>query len=95
MGRIAAVLRINNNGGIKMNITTFCLGAFVGSLITFVTMCLSYIITTNENEEELTQQLEEVSQKHYNECGQIAHYADENKRMKEQIEQLIKEYEKC
>ncbi len=29
------------------------------------------------------------------ECRQIAHYADENRRMKEQIEQLIKEYEKC
>ena len=44
---------------------------------------------------KLRQQLEEVTQKHWNECRQIAHYADENKRMKEQIEQLIKEYEKC
>lgn len=78
-----------------MNITTFCSGAFVGSLLTFVTMCVSYSIKTNKIEEELRQQLEEVSQKHWNECRQIAHYADENKRMKEQIEKLIKEYEKC
>jgi hypothetical protein len=78
-----------------MNITTFCSGAFVGSLLTFVTMCVSYSIKTNKIEEELRQQLEEVTQKHWNECRQIAHYSDENKRIKEQIEQLIKEYEKC
>lgn len=76
-----------------MNITTFCSGAFVGSLLTFVTMCVSYSIKTNKIEEELRQQLEEVSQKHWNECRQIAHYSDENKRIKEQIEQLIKKYE--
>lgn len=76
-----------------MNIITFFAGAFVGSLLTFVTMCLSYSIKTNENEEELRQQLEEVSQKHYNECGQIAQYEDENRRMKEQLGDLIKKYE--
>lgn len=76
-----------------MNIANFIIGAFVGSLLTFVTMCLAYSITTNENEEELRQQLEEVSQKHYNECGQIAQYEDENRRMKEQLDDLIKKYE--
>jgi hypothetical protein len=76
-----------------MNLTTFFAGAFIGSLITFVTMCVSYIIKSNDNENELRQQLEEVSQKHYNECGQIAHYDDENKRMKQQIKELIEKYE--
>jgi hypothetical protein len=37
--------------------------------------------------------LEELTEKHWSECRQIAHYADENKRMKEQIEKLIKKYE--
>lgn len=76
-----------------MNITTFCIGAFVGSLITFVAMCISYVTKSNNNESELRQQLEEVSQEHYNECGQIAHYEEENKRLKEQLESLIKKYE--
>ncbi len=76
-----------------MNIATFIIGAFVGSLLTFITMCFAYSITTNENEEELRQQLEEVSQNHYNECGQIAQYEDENRRMKEQLGDLIKKYE--
>lgn len=76
-----------------MDITTFCLGAFIGSLTTFAAMCISYCIKSNDNEEELRQQLEEVSQKHYNECGQIAQYEDENRRMKEQLGDLIKKYE--
>jgi hypothetical protein len=76
-----------------MNLTTFFAGAFIGSLITSVTMCVSYIIKSNDNENELRQQLEEVSQKHYSECGQIAHYDDENKRMKQQIKELIEKYE--
>lgn len=76
-----------------MNITTFCSGAFVGSLLTFVTMCVSYSIKTNKIEEELRQQLEEVSQKHWNECRQIAHYEDENRELKQKVEQLIEKYE--
>lgn len=76
-----------------MNLTTFFAGAFIGSLITFAAMCISYCIKSNDNEKELRQQLEEVSQKHYNECGQIAHYDDENKRMKQQIKELIEKYE--
>ena len=76
-----------------MNLTTFFAGAFVGSLLTFVTMCLSYSIKSDENVRELRQQLEEVSQEHYNECGQIAQYEDENRRMKEQLGDLIKKYE--
>lgn len=76
-----------------MNITTFCAGGFIGSLITFAAMCISYCIKSNDNEKELRQQLEEVSQKHYNECGQIAHYDDENKRIKQQIKELIEKYE--
>jgi len=36
---------------------------------------------------------EELSEKHWDECRQIAHYEDENKRLKEQLESLIKKYE--
>lgn len=76
-----------------MNIITFFAGAFVGSLLTFVTMCLSYSMKSDVNVCELRQQLEEVTQEHYNECGQIAQYDDENKRMKQQIKELIEKYE--
>lgn len=71
-----------------MNITAFCVGAFIGSLITFAAMCISYCIKSNDNEKELRQQLEEVSQKHYTECGQIAHYDDELKEAKRLVAQL-------
>lgn len=37
--------------------------------------------------------IEEVSQKHWNECRQIAHYEDENRELKQKVEQLIKKYE--
>lgn len=76
-----------------MNITTFCSGAFVGSLLTFVTMCVSYSIKTNKIEEELRQQLEELTEKHWSECRQISEYEAENKRMKEQLNNLIDKYE--
>lgn len=76
-----------------MNITTFCIGAFVGSLITFLAMCISYVTKSNNNESELRQQLEEVTQEHYNECGQIAQYEDENRELKQKVEQLIEKYE--
>lgn len=72
---------------------TFIAGAFYGSLVTFFTMCVAYCFKSSSNENILRQQLEEVAEKHYNECGQIAHYEDENRRMKEQLGDLIKKYE--
>lgn len=76
-----------------MDITTFCIGAFVGSIVTFVAMCISYISESHNKDNELREQLEEVRQEHYIECGQIAHYEDENKELKQKVEQLIKKYE--
>lgn len=48
-----------------------------------------------EENQRLKARIKELEDKHWSECRQIAHYSDENKRMKEQIEKLIKEYEKC
>lgn len=75
----------------KMGI--FFAGAFVGSLTTFITMCLASCSKPEAENDQHKRQVEELTEKHWNECRQIAHYADENKRMKEQIEQLIKKYE--
>ena len=72
----------------------FLAGACVGSLTTFLAMAF-VLIADDRKDTEAEQQKAELEEKHWNECRQIAHYADENKRMKEQIEQLIKEYEKC
>ena len=65
----------------------FLAGAFIGSLTTFTVMLLAYCANDNGRINE------ELEEKHWNECRQIAHYEDENRRMKEQIEQLIKKYE--
>jgi len=72
----------------------FLAGACVGSLTTFLAMAF-VLIADDRKDTEAEQQKAELEEKHWNECRQIAHYADENKRMKEQIEKLIKEYEKC
>lgn len=48
-----------------------------------------------EENQRLKARIKELEDKHWAECRQIAHYSDENKRIKEQIEQLIKAYEKC
>ena len=74
------------------NTTIFFAGAVVGSLTTLISMCFAFLVRSNE-EKAHQNELEELSDKHWNECRQIAHYADENKRMKEQIEQLIQKYE--
>lgn len=70
----------------------FLAGACVGSLTTFLAMAF-VLIADERKDTEAEQQKAELEEKHWNECRQIAHYADENKRMKEQIEQLIKKYE--
>lgn len=69
----------------------FFSGAFIGSLTTFSAMVLALCADTKKEEK----QLEELTEKHWSECRQISEYEAENKRLKEQIEQLIKEYEKC
>lgn len=76
-----------------MNIIIFFGGAVVGSIITFFAMCFTVCKTPSENEYILSNQLEEVTEKHWNECRQISQYEAENKRMKEQIKQLIEKYE--
>ena len=70
----------------------FLAGACVGSITTFLAMAF-VVIADDRKDTEAEQQKAELEEKHWNECRQIAHYADENKRMKEQIEQLIKKYE--
>jgi hypothetical protein len=74
------------------NTSIFFAGAVVGSLTTLISMCFSFLIRSGEEKEHLNE-LEELTDKHWNECRQIAHYEEENRRMKEQIEQLIKKYE--
>ena len=69
----------------------FLAGACVGSLTTFFAMVLA-MCADNKGDEK---QLEKLTEKHWSECRQISEYEAENKRMKEQIEKLIKEYEKC
>lgn len=69
----------------------FFTGAFIGSLTTFSAMVLAFCADTKKEEK----QLEELTEKHWSECRQISEYEAENKRLKEQIEKLIKEYEKC
>lgn len=69
----------------------FFAGAFIGSLTTFSAMVLALCADTKKEEK----QLEELTEKHWSECRQISEYEAENKRLKEQIEKLIKEYEKC
>ena len=64
-------------------------GAFIGSLTTFFAMVLVICADTKKEEK----QLEELTEKHLSECRQISEYEAENKRMKEQIEQLVKKYE--
>ena len=67
----------------------FFTGAFIGSLTTFSAMVLALCADTKKEEK----QLEELTEKHWSECRQISEYEAENKRLKEQIEQLIKKYE--
>ena len=67
------------------------------------TVQLNYAVIRNMYHSRKNHKLDEWSQGFtkwieslpYSELITKAHYADENKRMKEQIEQLIKEYEKC
>lgn len=42
---------------------------------------------------KLLARIDELESKHYNECGQIAHYEDENRELKQKVEQLIEKYE--
>lgn len=64
-------------------------GALIGSLTTFSAMVL-VICADNKREEK---KLEELTEKHWNECRQISEYEAENRAMKEKIEQLIRKYE--
>ena len=74
------------------NTTIFFAGAVVGSLTTLISMCFTFLIRSGEEKEHLNE-LEELTDKHWNECRQIAHYEDENRRMNEQLGSLIENYE--
>lgn len=67
----------------------FLAGAFVGSIATFSTMVL-VMCADNKGDEK---QLEELTEKHWSECRQISEYEAENKRLKEQLNNLIAKYE--
>lgn len=67
----------------------FLAGAFVGSLVTFSAMVL-VMCADNKGDEK---QLEELTEKHWSECRQISEYEAENKRLKEQLNNLINKYE--
>lgn len=64
------------------NTTIFFAGAVVGSLTTLISMCFAFLIRSGEEKERLNE-LEELSDKHWNECRQIAHYDDELRWTKE------------
>ena len=64
-------------------------GAFIGSLTTFFAMALVICADTKKEEK----QLEELTEKHLSECRQISEYEAENKRLKEQLNNLIAKYE--
>lgn len=51
-----------------------------------------YMASLEKRNEELEAKVVELEGKHHNECGQIAHYESENKRLKEKVRKL--EYEK-
>ena len=65
----------------------FFFGAFIGSLATFSAMVLTYCA---DDKGRVNKELEE---KHWSECRQISEYEAENRRMKQQLEQLIQKYE--
>lgn len=65
----------------------FFFGAFIGSLTTFSAMVLTYCA---DDKGRVNKELEE---KHWSECRQISEYEAENRRMKQQLEQLIQKYE--
>lgn len=65
----------------------FFFGAFIGSLTTFAAMVLTYCA---DDKGRVNEELEE---KHWNECRQISEYEAENRRMKQQLEQLVEKYE--
>ena len=88
MGRIAAVLRINNGRGCKI-MGYLLAGAFIGSLTTFSAMVLVICADTKKEEKRF----EELEEKHWSECRQISEYEAENKRLKEQLNNLIDKYE--
>lgn len=67
----------------------FFAGAFIGSLTTFSAMVL-VMCADNKGDEK---QLEELTEKHWSECRQISDYEAENKRLKEQLNNLIDKYE--
>ena len=69
----------------------FLAGACVGSITTFLAMVF-VIIADDRKDTEAEQQKAELEEKHWNECRQIAHYADENKRMKEQMDGLSSDF---
>ena len=41
---------------------------------------------------ELESRISELEDKHHNECGQIAHYSDENAKMKELLKAAVKDF---
>ena len=64
-------------------------GAFIGSLTTFSAMVLVICADTKKEEKRF----EELEEKHWSECRQISEYEAENKRLKEQLNNLIDKYE--
>lgn len=65
----------------------FLFGAFIGSLATFSAMVL---VSCADDKGRVNEELEE---KHWSECRQISEYEAENKRLKEQLNNLIAKYE--
>lgn len=74
----------------------FIAGAFFGSLFNFLIMCLAFCAgegsehrAYEEENTKLKKQLEELTEKHLNECRQISEYEAENREMREQINRCI------
>lgn len=44
---------------------------------------------------ELEAKVAELEDKHHNECGQIAHYSDENAKMKELLRNAMEDIKDC
>lgn len=48
-----------------------------------------------EENQRLKARIEELEEKHWNECGQIAHYSDENAKMKELLRKAVEDVRYC
>lgn len=52
-----------------------------------------YMASLEKRNEELGIRIAELEGKHHNECGQIAHYSDENAKLKELLKEAVDDFQ--